>query len=83
MSFPDSNHTAIYFTECSGYNGVSILEPLFDKLIKKALTYVNKNMENHNMINKQVWSEGAVFQSIHPVGNKKQSMKKNSILCLF
>ena len=54
MSFPDSNHTAICFTECSGYNGVSILEPLFDKLIKKALTYVNKNMVNHTMIYKQV-----------------------------
>ena len=41
MTLPDSNLTSIDYPECSGDNGVAIPDPLFDKLIKKALTYVN------------------------------------------
>ena len=37
MTFPDANLTAFDFTESSGNNAVTILEPLFDQLVKKAL----------------------------------------------
>ena len=37
MTLPDSNLSSIDYTECSGNNRVSALEPLFDKLVKKAL----------------------------------------------
>ena len=40
MILPDSNLTSIDYTGCSGYDGITVLEPLFDKLVKKALTYV-------------------------------------------
>ena len=40
MTLPDSNLTPIDYTGCSGYDGITVLEPLFDKLVKKALTYV-------------------------------------------
>ena len=42
MTLSDSNLSSINYTECSGNNGVAILEPLFDKLVKKALTNVSK-----------------------------------------
>lgn len=37
MSFSYPNLMTIDLPECSGDNGVAVLEPLFDKLIKKAL----------------------------------------------
>lgn len=40
MTLPDLNLTSIDYTACSGYNGVTVLEPLFDKLVKKALAYI-------------------------------------------
>lgn len=40
MTLPDSNLSSIDYTECSGNNRVSVLEPLFDKLVKKALANV-------------------------------------------
>ena len=42
MTLPDLNLTSIDFTGSPGNDGVSTLEPLFDKLIKKALTYVSQ-----------------------------------------
>ena len=42
MTLPDSNLTSINYPESPGNNGVAIPEPLFDKLVKKALT----NMQN-------------------------------------
>ena len=42
MTLPDSNLSPIDYPESSGNNGVAILEPLFDQLVKKALT----NMQN-------------------------------------
>ena len=40
MTFPHSSPTPIDLPERSGNNSVTTLEPLFDKLIKKALTDV-------------------------------------------
>ena len=40
MTLPDSNLSSIDYTECSGNNRVSVLKPLFDKLVKKALANV-------------------------------------------
>ena len=45
MSFSDSNLTTIDYAERSGNNSVSVLEPLFDQLIKKALTYMLNDWE--------------------------------------
>ena len=45
MSFSDPNLTAIDYAERSGNNSVSVLEPLFDQLIKKALTYMFNDWE--------------------------------------
>ena len=41
MTLPDSNLTPIDYTGCSGYDGITVLEPLFDKLVKKALANTN------------------------------------------
>ena len=43
MSFSDPNLTTIDYAERSGNNSVSVLEPLFDQLIKKALVCVFYN----------------------------------------
>ena len=40
MTHPDSNLTPIDYTGCSGYDGITVLELLFDKLVQKALAYV-------------------------------------------
>ena len=40
MTLPDSNLTSINYMESTGNNGVAIQQPLFDKLVKKALAYV-------------------------------------------
>ena len=42
MTLPDLNLTSIDFTVSPGNDGVSTREPLFDKLIKKVLTYVSQ-----------------------------------------
>ena len=47
MTLPDSNLTSINYPESSGNNGVAIPEPLFDQLVKKALTYVKNRSNNH------------------------------------
>ena len=41
MTFSNSNFTAVAYPETPGNNGVSVQEPLFDKLVKKALANVN------------------------------------------
>ena len=43
MRFPHANLSAIGFTERAGNNDEPILEQLFDKLFKKALTHVENN----------------------------------------
>ena len=48
MRFANSNLTSVLLPESSGDNGVSIQEQLLDKLIKKALTNVNKVCNFHN-----------------------------------
>ena len=40
MTLPDLNLTSVDNPESTGNNGVAILEPLFDKLVKKALAYI-------------------------------------------
>ena len=42
MTLSDSNLMPIDYTGCSGYDGITVLEPLFDKLVKKALANVFK-----------------------------------------
>ena len=44
MTLSDLSLTSIDYTECSGNNGVTIQEPLFDQIVKKALTYVNRRL---------------------------------------
>ena len=43
MCFPYANLSAVDFAERAGNNGESVLEQLFDKLFKKALTHVENN----------------------------------------
>ena len=46
MTLSDSNLTSIDYTGCSGYDGITVLEPLFDKLVKKALANTNYSVDN-------------------------------------
>ena len=48
MTLSYSNLTTINITERSGNDDVTILEPLFDKLIKKALTNMLYLLYVHN-----------------------------------
>ena len=62
MCLPYANLSAADFAERAGNNGESVLEQLFDKLFKKALTHVlNNTIVCHNDNFKKAWSVGAAF----------------------
>ena len=86
MSLPCTNLTSIDLAERSGDNGVPVPEPLFDKLIKKALAHMfeSNDIFCHSILDylsKSAMLE-RLFKSIHPVGKKNRApYHKDKILC--
>ena len=63
MPLPNSSPTPPDLPETPGDNGVPTLEPLFDKLIKKALTNVKNNCNDFHNDNLFECRVGAAFRA--------------------
>ena len=68
MRFPDPHRLPVRPPDATGDNDKAVERQLFDKLVKKALTYVNnfENMFSNEFFNSERWS-GFIE---HPSGRK-------------